>query len=109
MTEEGDEADYAACVLGLKDYVDKNGFKGVVLGLSGGIDSALCAAMEVDALGKDRVRCVMLPYKFTAEESLSDAARIAKTLGIQYDILPIESAVLGLEKAVAPVFEGRAR
>jgi NAD+ synthase len=107
--DENEKTDYGACVLGLKDYVDKNGFKGVVLGLSGGIDSALCAAMAVDALGKERVRCVMLPYKFTSQDSLSDAAKIAKALGIQYDILPIESAVLGLEKAVAPVFEGKSR
>jgi NAD+ synthase len=107
--DENEKTDYGACVLGLKDYVDKNGFKGVVLGLSGGIDSALCAAMAVDALGKERVRCVMLPYKFTSQDSLSDAAKIAKALGIQYDILPIEGAVLGLEKAVAPVFEGKPR
>jgi NAD+ synthase len=107
--DENEKTDYGACVLGLKDYVDKNGFKGVVLGLSGGIDSALCAVMAVDALGKDRVRCVMLPYKFTSQDSLDDAAKIASALGIRYDILPIESAVLGLEKAVAPVFEGRAR
>jgi NAD+ synthase len=107
--DENEKTDYGACVLGLKDYVDKNGFKGIVLGLSGGIDSALCAAMAVDALGKDRVRCVMLPYKFTSQDSLSDAAKIAKALGIQYDILPIESAVLGLEKAVASVFEGKPR
>ncbi len=73
-TLEGDRADYAACVLGLRDYVDKNGFPGVVLGLSGGIDSALCAAMAVDALGAERVRCVMMPYRFTAQESLDDAA-----------------------------------
>jgi len=59
-----------ACVLGLRDYVDKSGFTGVVLGLSGGIDSALCAAMAVDALGADRVRCVMLPYRFTSQDSL---------------------------------------
>ena len=106
---EGDKADYAACVLGLRDYVDKNGFKGVVLGLSGGIDSALCAAMAVDALGADRVRCVMLPYRFTSQDSLDDAARIAKALGVSYDILPIEPAVLGLEKALAPVFAGQQR
>ena len=68
--DENEKTDYGACVLGLKDYVDKNGFKGIVLGLSGGIDSALCAAMAVDALGKDRVRCVMLPYKFTSQELL---------------------------------------
>ncbi len=103
---EGERADYAACVLGLRDYVDKNGFKGVVLGLSGGIDSALCAAMAVDALGAARVRCVMLPYRYTSQDSLDDAATIAKALGIAYDILPIESAVQGLEGALAPLFKG---
>src|SRR5215207_2853273 len=107
--DESDKTDYAACVLGLRDYVDKSGFKGVVLGLSGGIDSALCAVMAVDALGADRVRCVMLPYRYTSKDSLDDAALIAKALGIQYDILPIEQAVLGLEQAVAPVFAGRNR
>jgi NAD+ synthase len=107
--EEGDQADYAACVLGLRDYVSKNGFKGVVLGLSGGIDSALCAAMAVDALGAERVRCVMLPYRFTSQESLTDAAAIATALGIQYDVVPIESAVLGLEQALKPLFADRPR
>ncbi|MBZ0148320.1 MAG: NAD+ synthase, partial [Pseudorhodoplanes sp.] len=107
--EEGDKADYATCVLGLRDYVEKNGFKGVVLGLSGGIDSALCAAIAVDALGKDRVRAVMLPYKFTSQESLADAAAVAKALGIRYDIAPIESAVLGLEKALASMFDNLPR
>ena len=68
LIEEDDEADYAACVLGLRDYVNKNGFKGVVFGLSGGIDFALCAAMAVDALGADRVRAVMLPYRYTSQE-----------------------------------------
>ena len=67
--EEAEQADYTACVLGLRDYVDKNRFPGVVLGLSGGIDSALCAAMAVDALGAERVRCVMLPYRYTSDES----------------------------------------
>ncbi len=107
--DENEKTDYAACVLGLRDYVEKNGFKGVVLGLSGGIDSALCAAMAVDALGKDRVRCVMLPYRYTSKDSLDDAAKCAKALGVQYDILPIESAVLGIEKAVEPVFAGKSR
>src|SRR6188472_2522201 len=107
--DENEKTDYGACVLGLQDYVNKSGFKGVVLGLSGGIDSALCAVMAVDALGADRVRCVMLPYRFTSQDSLDDAAKIAKALGVHYDILPIESAVLGLEKALAPVFEGRPR
>ncbi len=107
--DEGEKAEYAACVLGLRDYVDKNGFKGVVLGLSGGIDSALCAAMAADALGPQRVRCVMLPYRFTSQDSLTDAAKCAKALGIQYEVLPIESAVLGLEKAVEPAFAGKSR
>src|ERR1700726_362129 len=102
--EDPEQADYTACVLGLRDYVDKNRFKGVVLGLSGGIDSALCAAMATDALGADRVRCVMLPYRFTAQESLNDAAAIAQALGVRYDIVPIESAVRGLEQALAGVF-----
>jgi NAD+ synthase len=99
---DAERADYAACVLGLRDYVNKNGFPGVVLGLSGGIDSALCAAMAVDALGADRVRCVMMPYKFTAQESLDDAAACAKALGLHYQIMPIAPAVEGLEKALAP-------
>jgi NAD+ synthase len=107
--EEGEKTDYGACVLGLRDYVNKSGFKGVVLGLSGGIDSALCAAMAVDALGKERVRCIMLPYRFTSKESLDDAARVAQALGCQYETLPIESAVLGLEKSLARAFVGRAR
>ena len=109
VIEENDKADYAACVLGLRDYVDKNGFKGVVLGLSGGIDSALCAAMATDALGAERVRCVMLPYRFTSQDSLDDAARVAKALGVQYDILPIEKAVQGLEDALAPALAGQKR
>ena len=106
---EGNEADYVACMLGLRDYVNKNGFKGVVLGLSGGVDSALVAALAVDALGAERVRCVMLPYRFTSTTSLDDAARTAKALGVQYDVVPIESAVLGLEKSLAPVFAGQPR
>ena len=106
---EGDEADYAACVLGLRDYVGKNGFPGVVIGLSGGIDSALCAAMAVDALGAERVRCVMMPYKFTAQESLDDAAACAKALGLNYSILPIAPAVEGFEAALKPAFSGLPR
>jgi len=107
--EAGDEDDYAACVLGLRDYVDKIGFPGVVLGLSGGIDSALCAAMAVDALGPERVRCVMLPYRFTAPESLTDAAAIAQALGVRYEVVPIEAAVAGLEQTLAPVLAGKPR
>ncbi len=109
VVEEGDEADYAACVLGLRDYVDNNRFPGVVLGLSGGVDSALCAAMAVDALGADRVHAVMLPYRFTSNESLSDAAACAHALGIRYDIVPIAEPVEGVEHALARMFEGRAR
>jgi len=107
--ESGERADYSACVLGLRDYVDKNGFPGVVLGLSGGVDSALCAAMAVDALGAKRVRCVMLPYRYTSSESLSDAAALATALGVQYDIAPIAPAVEGLEAAIAPLVAGLPR
>ena len=102
--EEGEAANYLACVTGLRDYVEKNGFPGVVLGLSGGIDSALCAAMAVDALGASRVHCVMLPYRYTSDESLRDAAKGAETLGLRYDILPIHAAVEGLTESLAPVF-----
>src|SRR5262245_48708616 len=109
LLEEGDTTDYAACVLGLRDYVDKNGFPGVVIGLSGGIDSALCAAIAVDALGARRVRALMLPYRFTAQVSLDDAAQVARALGIQYDVVPIAPAVEGLEAALAPAFAGLAR
>jgi NAD+ synthase len=104
--EEGDEADYAACVLGLRDYVDKNQFRGVVLGLSGGIDSALCAVMAVDALGPDRVRCVMLPYVFTSRASLEDAAAVAKALGVAYEVVGIDGAVDGLQRTLAPLIAG---
>ena len=107
--EDADRSDYTACMIGLRDYVDKNGFKGVVLGLSGGIDSALCAALATDALGAARVRCVMLPYRYTAQESLDDAAAIAAALGVRYDIVPIESAVVGLEQALKGVFAGTSR
>jgi NAD+ synthase len=104
--EQSDRADYTACMLGLRDYVDKNRFRGVVLGLSGGIDSALSAALAVDALGADRVRCVMLPFRFTSQQSLQDAAAVAGALSVRYDVVPIESAVHGLEAALAGVFAG---
>ena len=107
--ETGDRADYRACMLGLRDYVDKSGFKGVVLGLSGGVDSALVAALAVDALGAARVRCVMLPYRFTSQASRDDAARAAQALGAPYDVVPIEPAVLGLEQALSPIFKGERR
>jgi NAD+ synthase len=104
--EQGDAANYLACVTGLRDYVGKNGFPGVVLGLSGGIDSALCATMAVDALGAARVHGVMLPYTYTSNESLSDAAATAEALGIRYDIMPIHAAVEGLTESLAKVFAG---
>ncbi len=107
--EEGEEADYAACVLGLRDYVEKNRFPGVVLGLSGGIDSALCAAIAVDALGPQRVRCVMLPYRFTSQQSLDAAAAVAEGLGVGYEVVAIEPAVEGLERALAFLFAGKPR
>ena len=109
VIEQGDEADYFACMLGLRDYVEKVGAKGVVLGLSGGIDSSLVATLAADALGPDRVYCVMLPYRYTAQQSLDDAAQVANALGIRYDVVPIESAVAGLETALAPIFAGKPR
>jgi NAD+ synthase len=106
---EGDQGDYAACVLGLRDYVGKNGFPGVLLGVSGGIDSALCAAIAVDALGAERVRGVMLPFRFTAQVSLDDAARLAEALGIRYEVLPIAAAVNGFEEILSKTFAGMPR
>ena len=106
---EGDKADYAACVLGLRDYVRKNGFPGVLLGISGGIDSAVCAAIAVDALVKEAVRGVMLPYRFTAQVSLDDAAKLANNLGVRYEVLPIADAVEGFEKILSGPFAGLPR
>ena len=106
---EGDKADYAACVLGVRDYVRKNKFPGVLLGISGGIDSALCAAIAVDALGAEHVRGVMLPFRFTAQVSLDDAAKLAKSLGIRYEVLPIADAVNGFEKILSETFKGLPR
>src|SRR5436189_192715 len=106
---EGDKGDYAACVLGLRDYVRKNGFPGVLLGVSGGIDSALCAAIAVDALGVEAVRGVMLPFRFTAQVSLDDAAKLARALGIRYEVLPIAQAVNGFEEILSGTFAGLPR
>jgi NAD+ synthase len=106
---EGDKADYAACMLGLRDYVRKNGFPGVLLGVSGGIDSALCAAIAVDALGADKVHGVMLPFRYTAQVSLDDAASLTRMLGIRYEVLPIADAVNGFEKILAEPFKGLPR
>ena len=93
-------------MLGLNDYVTKNGFPGVVLGLSGGIDSALVAAMAVDALGPDKLHAVMLPSKFTSDESLRDAAACATALGIRYDKVSIEPAVAGITWGLKDMFAG---
>jgi NAD+ synthase len=105
--EAGEAAAYHACVLGLRDYVDKNGFPTVVLGLSGGIDSALVAVLATDALGPERVRCVMLPYRYTAAESLEAAQACAQALGVRYDVVPIGEPVEGFARALAPLFAGR--
>jgi len=103
---DDEEADYRACMLGLRDYVNKNGFKNVVLGLSGGIDSAICAALAVDALGEERVRSVMMPYRYTSKESLKDAEDCARALGCRYDIVPISEPVEGFRHALTQLFEG---
>ncbi|MBC8789981.1 MAG: NAD+ synthase [Tagaea sp. CACIAM 22H2] len=99
------EAIYAALVLGLRDYVTKNRFPGVILGLSGGIDSALTAAIAADALGPEKVRAVMMPSRFTSQESLDDAAACAKLLGINYDTISIVPAVNAFAEMLAPAFD----
>lgn len=104
---EKEEETWLACVLGLKDYVEKNRFPGVVLGLSGGIDSAVVAAMAVDALGPERVHCVMLPYAYTSRDSLVDAEACAKALGVRYDVVPIKEPVEGFLSVLKPLFNGR--
>ena len=101
------EAIYRALVLGLRDYVDKNRFPGVVLGLSGGIDSALSAAIAVDALGPDRVHGVMLPSRYTSDNSSSDAMMTAQLLGIRLDEIAVEPAVRAFEAMLEPPFAGR--
>ena len=100
---------YSAMMLGLRDYVRKNGFKGIVLGLSGGIDSALTAAVAVDALGAERVRGVRLPSRFTSRESMDDAADSAARLGITLETMTIVQAVEAAEAELAPVFGNRER
>ena len=98
---------YRCMMLGLADYVGKNGFPGVILGLSGGIDSALSAAVAVDALGPDKVRSFMLPSPYTSQDSLDDAAECARLLGIACDTVPITPAMDAFAAALAPVFAGR--
>jgi NAD+ synthase len=97
---------YSALMLGLRDYVDKNRFKGVILGLSGGIDSALTAALAADALGPARVHAVMMPSRFTSRDSLDDAAECAHLLGIRLDEIGIEPAVAAFGAMLAPQFSG---
>ena len=105
---ENEEETWKACVLGLRDYVDKNRFPGVVLGMSGGIDSAVVAAMAVDALGASRVHLVMLPYAYTSRDSLVDAEECARFLGARYDVVPIKEPVEGFISALGPMFAGTA-
>jgi len=109
MAEGGDDlADiYAAMMLGLRDYVNKNRFPGVVLGLSGGIDSALSAAVAVDALGADRVRCVMMPSPYTSQASLDDALEAVTALGASYETISIEPAMGAFGRMLAGAFGNR--
>ena len=100
---------YSAMVLGLRDYVRKNGFRGVVLGLSGGIDSAVTAAVAVDALGAERVRGVRLPSRFTTQTSTDDARQSAHALGMKLETTAIELPVEAVEGTLAPLFTGRPR
>ena len=104
---DGLQSVYQAMVLGLRDYVRKNGFPGVILGLSGGVDSALSAAVAVDALGPDKVWTVMMPSPYTSEESLEDAAEAAALLGVRLDRIDIGPAMDAFGTMLAPQFDGR--
>ena len=104
--ETGPEAIYMAMMIGLRDYVDKNGFPGVILGLSGGIDSAISAAVAVDALGADRVHCVMMPSPYTSQESLDDARAIARLLHTRLDSVPIDPAMEAFGSMLREQFSG---
>ncbi len=103
---EGLEGVYGALMLGLRDYIRKNGFPGVILGLSGGIDSALSAAVAVDALGPEGVHCVMMPSPYTAPESLEDAAEVARLLGLKLDEIPIMPGMQAFDRMLEPHFNG---
>ncbi|WP_069300840.1 NAD+ synthase [Neptunicoccus sediminis] len=100
------EQDYRVMTQGLRDYMGKTGFKKVLLGLSGGIDSAIVATIAVDALGAENVRCVMLPSEYTAQDSLDDAAELAANLGVKLDTIPIKAARGAVTETLAPFFEG---
>ena len=104
----GPEEIYRAMVVGLRDYVQKSGFPGVLLGLSGGVDSALSIVVAVDALGAENVRAYMLPSRYTSVESLEDAAACAKALGVRLEDIPISPAVAAFETMLAPHFADRA-
>jgi len=104
-TEELEDI-YSACVIGLRDYVQKNKFKEVLIGLSGGIDSAIVSCIAVDALGSENVQCVMLPSKYTSKESLADAIECAQNLGVNPDEISIEKMVDAAEDQLNPFFEG---
>jgi NAD+ synthase (glutamine-hydrolysing) len=106
--QETEESVYGALVCGTRDYVRKNDFPGVVLGLSGGIDSALILAIACDALGPERVRAVMMPFRYTSTMSQEDARTQTQTLGVRYDVLPIEPMYDATVKQLRGVFEGRA-
>lgn len=101
-----EEEVYAALVTGVRDYVGKNGFPGAIIGLSGGIDSALTLAVAVDALGAERVRAVMLPSPYTAQMSLDDSRDMVRRLGVRYDEIPIEPAMQVLAGMLADQFKG---
>ena len=98
---------WQALVLGTRDYVHKSGFRDVILGLSGGMDSALVLALAVDALGRDHVRTVMMPTAYTAAMSLDDAHEMARRLGVRHDVIPIDSLCHAFEESLAPLFAGR--
>jgi NAD+ synthase (glutamine-hydrolysing) len=100
---------YEALVLAVRDYVTKNGFKGAVLGLSGGIDSALTLAIAVDALGKDKVQALMMPFRYTADISIADAKEEAEILGIEFDIVSIEPMFDAFMGQLTPMFAGTER
>jgi len=103
--QNGMAAMYQAMMLGLRDYVQKNRFPGVILGLSGGIDSALSAAVAVDALGASNVHCVMMPSRFTSEESLGDAAECAELLDMPYSVVPIKPGINALDEMLEDAFK----
>ena len=100
------EADYHAMTIALRDYCAKSGFSKVLLGLSGGVDSALVATIAADALGAENVRCIMLPSEYTSDESLNDAKDMAENLGCRYDYLPIAEGRAAITNTLAPLFEG---